>query len=132
MNTFQTIAPPDETVNYQSPYAAPGQFYFAEHFDDLDKFSTKWVKSETKKDDTSEEIAKYDGVWAVESPLKTVLNNDFGLVLKSKAKHAAISSRLIKPFVFSDKPFVLQYEVQLQVNFNIKYRIMCLNVFFFI
>lgn len=34
--------------------------------------------------------------------------------MKSKAKHAAISSRLNKPFVFSSKPFVVQYEVTLQ------------------
>lgn len=36
------------------------------------------------------------------------------MVLKSKAKHAAIASRLVKPFVFSDKPLIVQYEVQLQ------------------
>lgn len=40
--------------------------------------------------------------------------NDLGLVLKSKAKHAAIASRLNRPFVFSDKPLVVQYEVNLQ------------------
>ena len=39
---------------------------------------------------------------------------DLGLVLKSKAKHAAISAALKKPFVFKDKPFVVQYEVNLQ------------------
>lgn len=37
-----------------------------------------------------------------------------GLVLKSKAKHAAISSRLSKPFKFGTKPLVVQYEVTLQ------------------
>jgi calnexin len=42
------------------------------------------------------------------------LNNDLGLVLKSKAKHAAISARLKKPFLFKKKPFVVQYEVTLQ------------------
>lgn len=41
-------------------------------------------------------------------------SGDLGLVLKSKAKHAAISSRLKKPFHFHDKPFVVQYEVLLQ------------------
>jgi calnexin len=34
--------------------------------------------------------------------------------LKSKAKHAAISSRLNRPFVFGNKPLVVQYEVALQ------------------
>ena len=38
-----------------------------------------------------------------------------GLVLKSKAKHHAISSNLIKPFHFSNKkPLVIQYEVKFQ------------------
>lgn len=37
-----------------------------------------------------------------------------GLVLKSKAKHAAISSRLLKSFDFTDKPRVVQYEVNMQ------------------
>lgn len=34
--------------------------------------------------------------------------------MKSKAKHAAISSRLHKPFVFSKKPLIVQYEVTMQ------------------
>lgn len=42
------------------------------------------------------------------------LTGDRGLVLKSKAKHAAIAAPLKKPFVFSNKPFVVQYEVNLQ------------------
>ena len=33
---------------------------------------------------------------------------------KTKAKHAAISSRLNRPFKFEDKPLVVQYEVNLQ------------------
>lgn len=38
-------------------------------------------------------------------------------MLKSKAKHAAISSRLRKPFDFkSEKPLVVQYEVTMQVS----------------
>lgn len=72
------------------------------------------MKSQAKKDDIAEEIAKYDGIWAVESPHRSLLENDYGLVLKSKAKHAAISSRLNKPFVFTGKPLVVQYEVTLQ------------------
>lgn len=31
-----------------------------------------------------------------------------------RARHSAISSRLVKPFVFSDRPLIVQYEVQLQ------------------
>jgi calnexin len=35
--------------------------YFAEHFDDVNQFSKKWILSEAKKDDTDDDIAKYDG-----------------------------------------------------------------------
>lgn len=103
-----------EAISYQSPTAEPGNFYFAEHFDNLDTFENKWIKSEAKKDDVTEDIAKYDGLWTVEAPQRQILRGDLGLVLKSKAKHAAISSRLNKPFVFTDKPLVVQYEVTLQ------------------
>ena len=43
--------------------------------------------------------------------MQHALQGDRGLVLKSKAKHAAISSRLTKPFHFLTKPLVVQYEV---------------------
>lgn len=99
---------------YESPYADPAVFYFADNFDDREAFSTRWIKSQAKKDDTADEIAKYDGEWDVELPKKPLLPNDLGLVLKSKAKHAAIASRLNRPFVFSDKPLIVQYEVNLQ------------------
>lgn len=101
-------------LSYESPYADPAQFYFADHFDDQEEFPTRWIKSQAKKDDTADEIAKYDGEWEVELPKKPLLPNDLGLVLKSKAKHAAIASRLNRPFVFSDKPLIVQYEVNLQ------------------
>lgn len=110
----ETSETQQEAISYQSPYAEPGKFHFAEHFDNLETFDKKWIKSEAKKDDASEDIAKYDGVWTVEAPQRQILRGDLGLVLKSKAKHAAISSRLIKPFVFTDKPLVVQYEVTLQ------------------
>ena len=110
---IQEESSPD-TVEYESPYADPTKFYFADHFDDPENFKTKWVKSAAKKDDIAEEIAKYDGLFVVEAPQRTILKNDLGLVLKTKAKHAAISSRLSKPFVFTDKPLVVQYEVTMQ------------------
>lgn len=53
-------------------------------------------------------------MWEVESPVKDGLKGDMGLVLKSKAKHAAISARLDKPFMFVEKPLIVQYEVVLQ------------------
>lgn len=104
----------EDILEYKSPVPEPGKFYFAEHFDDKKEFEKKWVKSRAKKDGIDEDIAKYDGVWSLEEPIKNILREDMGLVLKSKAKHAAISSRLNKPFVFSDKPLVVQYEVMWQ------------------
>ena len=54
------------------------------------------------------------GVWALEEPETPLLRGDRALVLKSKAKHAAISVQLSRPYKFGAKPFVLQYEVTLQ------------------
>lgn len=42
------------------------------------------------------------------------MSGDLGLVLKSKARHAAISTLLAKPFYFEDKPLIVQYEVNFQ------------------
>lgn len=88
--------------------------YLSEHFDNPTDFEKNWVKSEAKKEGIEDDIAKYDGQWGVESPVKDGLKGDLGLVLKSKAKHAAISAPLKKPFVFKDKPLIVQYEVLLQ------------------
>lgn len=106
----------DEVINYESPVVQPGKYHFAEHFDDPKTFEEKWVKSTAKKGDDG----TYDGVWSVEAAENPILRNDLGLVLKSKARHSALSSRLVKPFVFHDKPLIVQYEVQLQVSRNLK------------
>lgn len=102
-------------VHYESPVPSDKKtVYLAEHFDDINSFHKKWVPSEAKKDNIPEEISKYDGEWKLEGSQKDSLPGDMGLVLKSKAKHAAISSKLEKPFVFADKPLIVQYEVILQ------------------
>lgn len=44
-------------------------------------------RSQAKKDGAEDDIAKYDGVWAVEPLGKDALTGDSGLVMKSKAKH---------------------------------------------
>lgn len=88
--------------------------YFAEHFDNPSDFEKNWVKSKAKKEGIAEDISKYDGEWAIETAQRDGLVGDQGLVLKSKAKHSAIASRLSKPFVFNDKPLIVQYEVILQ------------------
>lgn len=112
----ESAAATPQMAEYKSPVASPGKFHFAEHFDNVAEVNKRWLRSRAQKDDTSEEIAKYDGVWEVETPQRPILDGDMGLVLKSKAKHAAIAARLTKPFVFSsDKPLVVQYEVTLQV-----------------
>jgi calnexin len=78
-------------------------------------FEKKWIRSKATKDGADEMIAKYDGEWTLEASTKNALVNDLGLVMKSKAKHAAIAARLKKPFVFDDKTFIVQYELNFQV-----------------
>uniref|UniRef100_A0A3P9HPN4 Calnexin n=1 Tax=Oryzias latipes TaxID=8090 RepID=A0A3P9HPN4_ORYLA len=102
-------------LGFQVTYKAPepvGEHFFAESFDrgTLDG----WVLSKAKKDAADEEIAKYDGKWAVEEMKDSKLPGDKGLVLKSRAKHHAISARLLRPFTFDTKPLIVQYEVNFQ------------------
>ncbi|XP_074010728.1 calmegin isoform X1 [Numenius arquata] len=97
-------------VVYQTPKPT-GEVYFTETFDG--EFSG-WVLSKTKKEDTDDNIAKYDGRWEVEELKENTVPGDRGLVLKSVAKHHAISSMLTKAFIFDDKPLIVQYEVNFQ------------------
>ncbi|GLD63570.1 calnexin-like protein [Lates japonicus] len=103
--------PPTPKVTYKAPEPM-GEHFFAESFDrgTLDG----WVLSKAKKDDADEEIAKYDGKWAVEEMKDSKLPGDKGLVLKSRAKHHAISAQLLRPFTFDTKPLIIQYEVNFQ------------------
>ncbi|XP_012215991.1 calnexin isoform X2 [Linepithema humile] len=101
----------------EPPYKSPepsGFVYLAENFDDEEKFKNTWVLSEAKKENIDEDIAKFDGIWAIEELDKFAMSGDLGLVLKSKARHAAISTLLAKPFYFEDKPLIVQYEVNFQ------------------
>nr|XP_020451753.1 calnexin-like [Monopterus albus] len=105
----------DENVSFQVTYKTPvatGDVYFAETFDDgtLDR----WHLSKTVKGDADDDIAKYDGKWAVEQLKENKVPGDLGLVLKSRAKHHAIAAMLNKPFVFQNEPLVIQYEVNFQ------------------
>lgn len=45
---------------YKSPEPS-GFVYLAEHFDSEERFRKSWVLSEAKKDETDDDIAKYDG-----------------------------------------------------------------------
>jgi calnexin len=49
-----------EEIIYSSP-VPKGPVYFAEHFDIPDEFEAKWVRSQAKKDEADDDIAKYDG-----------------------------------------------------------------------
>lgn len=88
--------------------------FFSEPFAIRGEFQNRWLKSQAKKDGVDVEIAKYDGEWSFEEPATKLFSGDLGLVLKSKARHHAISAMLSKPFDFKDKPFVVQYEVKFQ------------------
>uniref|UniRef100_A0A4W3HF54 Calnexin n=1 Tax=Callorhinchus milii TaxID=7868 RepID=A0A4W3HF54_CALMI len=103
--------PPAPKVTYKAPVPS-GEVHFAESFD---KGTLEgWVVSRAKKEDTDEDISKYDGKWEVEEMRETNLAGDKGLVLKSRAKHHAIAGILKRPFVFDTKPLILQYEVNFQ------------------
>ncbi|NXJ59905.1 CLGN protein, partial [Rostratula benghalensis] len=54
------------------------------------------------------------GRWEVEELKENRVPGDRGLVLKSVAKHHAISAMLTKAFIFDDKPLIVQYEVNFQ------------------
>lgn len=115
-NVVEDVAssPPSGTV-YKTAQVS-GFAYLVETFDDVEKFKKTWVLSEAKKKDlTDVDIAKYDGIWSVEEPKKHAQSGDLGLVLKSKARHAAVSTLLSEPFRFDkEKPLVVQYEVNFQ------------------
>ncbi|XP_061644109.1 calnexin [Phyllopteryx taeniolatus] len=107
--------PPVPKVTYKAPEPM-GEHFFAESFDrgTLDS----WVLSSAKKEDTDEDIAKYDGKWEVEEMKDSKLPGDKGLVLKSRAKHHAISAPLLRPFTFGTAPLIVQYEVNFQAGID--------------
>ncbi|XP_012144730.1 calnexin isoform X2 [Megachile rotundata] len=109
-NVVQDVT--SETV-YKTPEIS-GFAYLVESFDDEEKFKNTWILSEAKKDSIDEDIAKYDGIWSVEEPKRHAQEGDLGLVLKSKARHAAIATTLSKPFYFKNNPLIVQYEVNFQ------------------
>lgn len=91
-----------------------GFAHLAEPFDNEEEFKKKWVLSQAKKDGAEESIAKYDGKWELAEAETNALQGDLSLILQSKAKHHAISSKLQRIFDFSGKPLIVQYEVKFQ------------------
>ncbi|XP_022178587.1 calnexin-like [Myzus persicae] len=104
-----------ESVPYTTPTASKVGVYLAEDFDNPSLLDKKWIKSNSKKPDVDEELAQYDGKWSIEELERFPLKGDRGLVLASESRHAAISSKLDKPFKFDGgKTLVIQYEVAFQ------------------
>ncbi|XP_071561308.1 calnexin [Temnothorax nylanderi] len=112
-NSDSSVSDAIPKPTYKSPELS-GFAHLAEHFDSEERFKNSWVLSEAKKNDIDEDIAKYDGIWSIEEPKRHGEDGDLGLVLKSKARHAAVSTLLTKPFYFEDKPLIVQYEVNFQ------------------
>ncbi|KAF8565331.1 hypothetical protein P879_06402 [Paragonimus westermani] len=96
---------------FQVPQIPPDA-YLALFFEKPSDLKTKLVSSLAKKDGADEAIAKYDGQWAVEIEETAALDNDYSLVLKSKAKHHAIATKLSRPIRFDQNELVVQYEVK--------------------
>ncbi|GAV08084.1 hypothetical protein RvY_17829 [Ramazzottius varieornatus] len=100
---------------YQVPSLSKDEAYLFEPFASSDLFDSplSWVQSTSKKDHAdSTEVEKYDGEWAVESTNVSSMAGDYALVLKSGAKHHGIAVKLDRPYSFSGKPFVFQYDVK--------------------
>ncbi|KJH41197.1 calreticulin family protein [Dictyocaulus viviparus] len=86
--------------------------FFFESFPSRDVIGKQWIVSTAKKEDVEAEISKYNGKWEVASPSVLSIEDDYGLVARSKARHHAIASKFDQPFEFIDKPLVVQYEVR--------------------
>ncbi|KAL3086120.1 hypothetical protein niasHS_009690 [Heterodera schachtii] len=97
---------------YQTPIIDKNSFFFLELFEETQSIGKKWLKSESKKEGAEEAISKYNGEWQIGSPTDEILANDYGLIVRTKARHHAISARLRKPFKFDGSPLVVQYEVK--------------------
>ncbi|XP_066241563.1 calmegin isoform X1 [Saccopteryx leptura] len=113
-NSEETVVNEDELfseIKYKTPQPI-GEVYFTETFDS--GRLAGWVLSKAKKDDTDTETSIYNGRWEIEELKEHPVPGDRGLVLKSRARHHAISAGLAKAFVFADKPLIVQYEVNFQ------------------
>lgn len=59
------------------------------------------------------------GKWEVEPLKENKVPGDLGLVLKSRAKHHAIAALLNKPFLFEDKPLIVQWVLFLLATWDL-------------
>lgn len=94
---------------YITPDIELDKYYLYEHFDDNRQYTERWIKSLASKSNSKE--AKYDGEWAYVNA-HPKLKGDYAIMMNSRAKHHAISSKLLRKFEFKRDPLVVQYEVQ--------------------
>ncbi|KAI5962838.1 hypothetical protein CANMA_003613 [Candida margitis] len=87
-----------------------------EQFDYPSLSNSPWKVTRAKKyDEGRDEIVKYAGEWAIEPPfIYPAFEDDFGLVMKSRASHYSIAYKLPHTIENIDKDLVVQYEVKLQ------------------
>lgn len=99
----KSSTPSAKDKTYVSPKIKLDNIFLYENFDDEQSFKTKWIQSQDPK---------YEGKWQISSGPDRP-HADLQLLLPSKARLYAISSKLNQPFKFSDdKPLIVQYEVQ--------------------
>ncbi|VDM06924.1 unnamed protein product [Wuchereria bancrofti] len=103
---FDYIPPP-----FQTPVVS-GSPLLVDWFSNRNAIGRKWFISKGKKDNVEDSIAKFNGQWEIGTPSTVVIDNDFGLIVKSRARHHAIASKFSRPFKFDGKPLIVQYEVK--------------------
>ncbi|KAJ2849587.1 hypothetical protein IWW36_002520 [Coemansia brasiliensis] len=97
-----------------TPYTVSNPVFWEQFTDGLEPV---WKRSRAAKQGKDED--RYDGEWAVEEVQELAgIAGDKALVVKSEARHHAISARLSKPFDPALGGLVLQYEVKLQQTLN--------------
>ncbi|KIH65401.1 calreticulin family protein [Ancylostoma duodenale] len=104
-----------QTVFVPSQFTEPklsSKPLFFDYFPTTDAIGKRWILSTAKKDGVDSEIAKYNGKWEIGTSTEVSIEGDYGLIVRTKARHHAIAAKLDKPFSFKDKPLVVQYEVR--------------------
>ena len=78
-------------ADYQHPFVDRSSHHFIEMFDDTKRAEDVWVKSEARKDDVDEDLAKYDGRWKIHVPDSAALKGDAVLNLLDKVRFDLLS-----------------------------------------
>ncbi|KFD71758.1 hypothetical protein M514_13075 [Trichuris suis] len=103
-------------IPYETP-PIPLSAYFGDAFpttSGIGSSHSRWVPTKAVKLGESSDATPYNGVWEIGLPQDVLLSNDYGLIMKSAARHHAISSKLDRIFKFESAPLVLQYDVKFQ------------------